>query len=344
MTSVTAMLHELPEFRPHRLLRGGHAQTIAGAYLPARWPHCDAARRQVDLPDGDAIVLHERRPAGWSLCQPAALLIHGLGGSHQSGYMPRIAAKLAARGVRSYCMDLRGCGAGLHLAKRPCHAGCSDDARQALDFIMQECPESPVSVIGFSMGGNIALKMLGEMKEAVPANLRTAVAVCPPIDLKTSSRNLEKQSNWQYEYSFVRSLCRHLDQRRRAMPDVHHFVLQPRPRRLYDFDDRFTAPLSGFDGADHYYESCSSLPLLGDIRVPTLLLTAADDPIIPVGMFDVAARAPWVTLHITEYGGHLGFIGARSDDPDRRWMDWRILDWVEFSGTAAIGGAAAANR
>ena len=120
----------LPPFRQHLLFRGGHAQTLAGAYLPGRRYRYRAEQREVTLPDGDRIVLHDDCPAGWQSGQRAALLIHGLAGSHQSGYMQRIAHKLQARGVRAFRMDLRGCGAGAGLARLPYHSGRSEDARR----------------------------------------------------------------------------------------------------------------------------------------------------------------------------------------------------------------------
>ncbi len=322
------MAPDIPNFRPHPLLRSGHAQTVAGVYLPELSRPYRAKLRMVHLEDGDRLLLHDDCPTDWPVAGRAALLLHGLGGSHESGYMVRVAAKLNQCGVRTFRKDLRGFGAGYRTARHHCHAGRTDDAAACLDFVGHLCPESPVTIIGFSMGGNIVLKLLGELGDSAPKSLNSAVAVCPPIDLTHCARHLRTGMNRVYDWSFVRTLHGLLHRRRRTVPGLVDRQLRPLPKRLRDFDDRYTAPLVGYSGAKEYYLECSSAPLLPQIRVPTLIIAAADDPVIPVAMFERYALSPSVTLHITNHGGHLGFIGVRGVDADRRWLDWRVVDWV----------------
>jgi predicted alpha/beta-fold hydrolase len=237
-------------------------------------------------------------------------------------------AKQNERGYRVFRMDLRGCGAGFAHARHPIHAGRSDDALAAIRFVMSLCPHSPIHVVGFSMGANIILKMAGELAAQAPPELASVMAVCPPIDLTECSRNIQLGRNLIYDRSFVTGLLRHLERRKRLVPDALVRPLHPRPRRLLDFDSQFTAPLAGFADAYDYYARASSGPLLKHIAVPTLIVTSASDPIIPVSSFERAAYSPTTELVVAPCGGHLGFVAQRGIDSDRRWLDWRIIQWI----------------
>jgi uncharacterized protein len=314
-----------PPFRPHPFVRGGHAQTIVGCYLPVGVRLNGSRQRRVPLADGDSVVLHDDGPVE---ARSAALLVHGLGGCGLSGYMLRCSAKLRQRGVRVFRMDLRGCGAGIGLARHPLHAGRSEDAAAALAYASQECPGLPIHVVGFSMGANIVLKLVGELGDRAPAWLASVMAVSPPIDLVGCSQAIVRSLGGHYDRRFVQSLLRHVRQRTRLLPDALVRPLDPRPQTIREFDRRFTAPLSGFADVDDYYTRASSGPLLSKIAVPTLIVAAASDPIVPVAPFKRASYSPTTQLAITPCGGHLGYVGARGDDPDCRWLDWRVVEWV----------------
>ena len=334
-SSVTATSgsESFREFRPHPLLRGGHAQTLAGAYLPWSTVASTSVQHQIALPDGDKLVLHDDCPPTWELGQRVVLLMHGLAGSHQSGYMVRISRRLFERGIRSFRLDLRGSGAGAHLARRPYHAGCSDDLLHAIQAMGRLCPGSSISPIGFSLSGNILLKFLGESPGRVPPCIDRAMAVNPPIDLRGCVQELDRFSNRAYNRHFVNLLHRTLEIRRQTVPGAIIPADYRRPRRLYDFDDRYTAPVSGFRNADEYYSQCSAAQFLPAIAVPTLILTARDDPLVPAASFERSRRSDSVELLLTNSGGHLGFIARSGVDPDHRWMDWRVLDWLSTSLT-----------
>jgi len=324
----------IPPFRPHPLLRGPHRQTIAATYMPVRLHPMGTKTHEVLLNDGDRIVVHDDCPVTWNAGDRAALLMHGLGGCHASPYMLRIAAKLKSRGVRAFRMDLRGCGAGFDKARGHYHAGKTEDLLALLQYLQDLCPATPLSLLGFSMSGNIVLKLLGEMEDGVPEQIDSAVAVAPPIDLLECAYHLRKGPNRFIDQTFMRRLHMALQKRRRAVADLHDRRLRPLPARLFQFDDQYTAPLIGYSGAKEYYTRCSSAPLLTRVQVPTLLLTSADDPVIPVQMFERYRLSPAIRLHITSHGGHVGFISAGGQDPDRRWLDWRIIDWIEHHGQA----------
>jgi uncharacterized protein len=319
---------QIPPFEPHPLFRNRHAQTLAGTYLPGRRYRYRAVRHRVVLPDADVVVLHDDSPVEWPTGGRVALLLHGLAGCHSSAYMERVAGKLNGAGVRTLRMDLRGCGAGEGLAARPYHAGRSDDAIAALEFVQTLCPHAPVTLVGFSLSGNIVLKLLGEAPDAVPSNVVKAAAICPAIDLGHCVRSLIGPFQRSYDRYFVRVLCAQIRTNSRLRTDLPPLVATRPIASIFDFDDLYTGPVCGFGSAENYYTASSAKRHIERIRVPTLVLAAADDPLVPITCFDGIRVPPNVMLHVTKHGGHLGYVAKRGIDRDRRWMDWRIVDWV----------------
>ncbi|MCG3181242.1 MAG: hypothetical protein BIFFINMI_03617 [Phycisphaerae bacterium] len=321
--------HPLPEFRPHPLLPGGQLQTLAAALLPGPLPSESADRFTVALDDGDGLMLHDIRPLGWRTGDRAAVLIHGLGGSAASPYMRRIAGKLAACGVRAFRMEMRGCGAGAGLARLPYHSGRSGDAAAALHAVAHRCPGSPITLIGFSLGGNVALKLAGECGGSPPAGLDSAVAVSPPIDLAACSRAIARSVNRLYDLNFARWLRRQVrDQAKLVGPTpADTFVRRHRPATLFEFDSHVIAPICGFADADDYYARSSAARVLASARVEVRMLADRRDPMVPSRIFGGVER-PGVSLTLTRGGGHLGWITTAARVPDRRWMDAWVVRQV----------------
>jgi predicted alpha/beta-fold hydrolase len=317
-----------PAFRAHPFVPGGHLQTILGCYFFHQHVEYAATKHRLTLSDGDQLVVHDDRPTKWQPNDPVALLVHGLGGSHQSGYMQRCASKLNAHGVRVFRMDLRGCGAGMGLAKQLCHAGRSEDVGAVLADINQRCVHSPTTVIGFSMGANMVLKLAGEWEGNHPENVVGVMAVAPPVDLGLTCNNVQKVLRGFYDRSFVQGLRRYIAQRQLSNPEVATPPFPASIRRIREFDAQVTAPLSGFRDADDYYARASSGPFLSRISIPTLIVAAQDDPIVPIATVQDASVSSAVRLIVANSGGHLGYIAAKSTDPDCRWLDWRVVDWV----------------
>lgn len=326
----------------HPLVRGGHAQTLAGVYLPGKLSAYQATPHRVVLPDDDVLVIHEDSPApsdptlrtSWG-----AVLLHGLCGSHLSPYIVRIASKLNAIGVRTYRVDLRGCGAGVGLAQKPYHAGRSEDLRAIVQFIAQQRPEMRLCLVGFSLGGNIVLKCLGEAEtQGLASVVGAGMAVNPPIDLERCVTSLTSPLQRQYDRYFVKLL---MDQIRQMPGGLPHEIAEKRPRGLFEFDDRYTAPVSGFGTAHNYYAQSSSKPLLGEIRHPTLLMTANDDPLVNCQVYDDVQASQSVQVLRVSGGGHLGYLATRhssgeSLQRDRRWMDWQVVEWVRHVRSHAV--------
>ena len=319
---------QIPEFRAHRLFIGGHLQTVAVALLPLGKFAYQAKQHRISLADGDQLVLHDDSPASWQNGGPIVLLLHGLGGDHRSCYVVRTAHKLNALGVRTFSMDLRGCGAGFALARYTTHAGRSEDVASALACIRKMCPGSPIIVVGYSMSGNLVLKMAGEFGGEIPGPLDSVIAVSPPVDLEACSQKFQTGINRFYDQYYLYRCMQVIARKSREVCARTFRVQSRRPRTLREFDDIYTAPLAGFEDSAEYYAHASTISLVPQIQVPTLIISADDDPIIPIHTITDLARPANVLLHITRSGGHLGFYARSGPDPDRHWLDWRILDWV----------------
>lgn len=314
-------------FLPHPLLAGGHRQTLAGSYLPSKHRVAGDRRHRVALADGDELVLHDDSPPDWRAGEPVAMLVHGLCGCHQSKYVVRLAGKLYERGVRAFRLDLRGCGAGEGLARTPTHCGRYTDLEAPIARIAEVAPDSPLTVIGFSLGAALTLGLAAN--HSTPPNWKNAVAICPPVDLFAVEQMLLRPIHCRYDFFFAQRLWKHVVHRARTVPGAPPVDRLTPPRRLREFDNRYTAPLAGYRDADEYYEQASVAPRLKDIQLPTLILAAANDPIVPLEPLKHATLGPRTGLLATDCGGHLGFVARRGVDPDRFWMDWRVLEWIE---------------
>lgn len=316
------------DFQPHPYLRGGHAQTLAGVYLP--WPYEAYCAQQHSMPldDGDTLVLHEDRPAELAAGAPSVLLVHGLGGCHRSAYMRRISQKLRDRGAWVWRLDLRGCGAGEQLARSGTHCGRWGDVRQAVEFVSRAIGDHPLHLVGFSLGGSHSLHVAADQGNTRIGNLASLLAVSPPVDLRAVEVRLNQPTGRPYDRHFLKTMWREFCQRAKRFHDAPWVELARAPRRLREFDDQVTAPLAGYRDAEDYYTRTSVGPRLSEIRIPTRVITAADDPIVPAEPLVCFARATRVEVQVTKNGGHLGFVGRRGQDPDRRWIDWRVIDWV----------------
>jgi predicted alpha/beta-fold hydrolase len=282
--------------------------------------------RHVVLPDGDRLVLHDSRPARWRPGDRIVLLVHGLGGSHRSSHVQRLAWQLQARGLRAVRLDLRGAGRGASLARKTYHGGCSEDVRAAAAAIHGWSLTSPLILIGMSLGGNIVLKLAGEAAAHPVPGLERVAAVSPPVDLEGSATRLALRHNRVYEQFFVRNLLQQLRRQQRYFPEVPR-VCFPRRLTMRLFDDLYTAPRGGFADALDYYRRSGALPLLSRIAVPTLILTARDDPFVTFEPVEAVAAAAHVTIHVTDHGGHLGFLGCDGAG-GVRWAERRVTEWV----------------
>lgn len=320
-------------FKPFWVISGGSVQSVAGVFWPQiKVPTGETQRSLVSIGEDGHLSVIENRPLNWSDGQRVVLLVHGLTGSENSTHPVRLADAFVRRGVLAVRMNMRGCGPGEGLSRGIYHSGRSEDTRAVLEWVAKKYPGSPITQIGISLGGNATLKMAGEFGRDIPSYLESVVAVSAPVDLTACSRRISQVKNRLFDFYFSRHLLRHV-QRQNAMnpdkmPSVTPELLTGRIS-LAKFDDLYVAPASGFRSGQHYYDSCSSLPLIDSIGCRTLLLTSEDDPIIPVDGYLGFARHPKMNVIITKGGGHAAFI-SQQRDPDfgRFWMDRLIVDWV----------------
>ena len=317
------------QFRPHPLLPNGHLQTVAGLFLPRRGAPYRAAQHQVPLDDGDRLVLHVDLPSSWTDASPSVLLIHGLTGSHRSSYMCRMAERLQASGYGVFRLDLRGCGAGEGVARYCTHCGRWAEAAAALEYIAWKYPKSPVSLVGYSIGGAMALNLLAQVGSDRVGNLQKSLAICPPIDLFDIQRWFDTPRGRPYDRFFAKDQWKQALRRWERFPELLASPMPSRPRKLTQVDEIVTAPLGGFGSVEEFYNAASPGPKLDAIEQPVTIIASEDDPIIPIGPLHRYPKSGAVEVHVTRSGGHLGFIGRRSDDPDCRWLDWRIFEWLD---------------
>ena len=315
-------------FRAALWLPGPHAQTIAGRLLRRRVaPPFERVR--LDTPDGDFIDLDfPPAPARADRGTPLVVLLHGLEGSARRGYAINVYRALAELGVRSVGLNFRSCSGEPNRTARFYHSGDTADIRFAVQTLRHRFPDAPLGAIGFSLGGNAMLKFLAE--EGTDAALRAAVAVSVPYDLGAGADALAGTRMGRfYTGVFLKSLIAKAEAKAALLDGACDLDRIRRARSFREFDDAATAPLHGFAGVDDYYGRSSSLRHLHGIRVPTLLLHAADDPFLPESAFphDAVAANRWLTAIVTRRGGHVGFIGGWPWRPDF-WAERTAARWI----------------
>ncbi len=331
-------------YRPYPLLRSGHLQTLmVGVSCGVRPVHC-ARPIEVDLEDGERLVVHEELlPNGvanelrveLSDETPLVILLHGLGGDHTSPYLQRIAYAVRQAGCRVWRVDMRGSGHGLKLAWRPAHAGCSHDLASVVNTAHQIYPQAPLRIAGFSLSGNIVLKMLAEaalgiLQPAIDlAAIERAIDIAPPVDLHDCANNMDRPSRSIYTHYYLKMLDKQVEVRRQQWPQWEKVAREPRVRTIRQFDARYTAPLAGFTDTDHYYSTSSSLGLLSHITTPTTILIDRHDPIVTATSFDKARlNSASTKLITTARGGHMGYFGLDSRGRLFRWLEHFVTEHV----------------
>lgn len=261
---------------------------------------------------------------------PTAILVHGLEGCSESRYMRGIAAKAYRIGFNIIRMNQRTCGGTEHLAPTLYNSGLSGDYRAIVHELVHDDGLDRIWLIGYSMGGNLVLKATGELAQTEPA-LAGVAAVCPNIDPTICARALEEPRNWIYHRHFVTRLKSRLRRKAALFPGKWDLSTLDRITTISEFDDRYTARDGGYqDGAD-YYDRAGARHVLSAISVPTLIITAQDDPFIPYSMFVKPAiqRHPQIALLAPRYGGHCGFFHRSTNGEDPYWAENRIVDFLQ---------------
>ena len=309
-----------------RLLRSGHLQTIVGSFAMGSGEALPSTYHEIALNDGDNLAVLCSVPQVWRGADPSVLLVHGLGGSADSTYVKRVALQLWKLGIRVVRMNLRGAGAGFGLAKGIYHAGRTEDLRAVCEWMSQEAKNSPIGLLGFSLGANLVLKLAAEARDEPLNGLDSVVAANPPIDLSACCRWLQRPENRIYDRNFVKLLKVQIERLHRRFPELGEPNLDD-IRTLYDFDDRYTAKRNRFASAEDYYAASSAQSMVPRIEVDGLVVHSNNDPFIPVEPFLNTTFPESVHLEIVPGGGHLGYLSAKSWNGSRRWLDQRVTDW-----------------
>ncbi|MHB8763737.1 MAG: YheT family hydrolase [Deferrisomatales bacterium] len=314
-------------YRPPPLLAGGHLQTVVPA-LCRRVPGVSYRRERVDTPDGDFLDLDWSRVGGHRL----AVITHGLEGSTGAAYVRGAVRALNRRGWDALAWNLRGCSGELNRRPYAYHSGDTADLGLVVDLALARGQWETLGLLGFSVGGNMTLKYLGERGDAAPPALRAAVAVSVPCDLAASARQLARPENALYLARFLRTLKAKARAKSRRHPGAVDVSGLWRVRDFAGFDDRVTAPLHGFASAEDYWARASCRPFVPAIRVPALLVNARNDPFLAPPCFpaEEARASSWFHLEVPAAGGHVGFP-SRGDE---YWSEVRAADFLEAAGTA----------
>ena len=308
------------------LFRNPHLLTIAGNYWrrPRDLDRFPESARLYETEPGVQVLVHSQYPQADPIAQ--VFLVHGLEGSSDAGYARSLAHAALEAGYAVHRFNMRSCGGTEHLSGRVLyHSGQTSDL---LAVIRQLHGHVPAIVIGFSLGGNVVLKLAGELGESAGALLAGVAAVSTPIDLAVCARRLSAPSNIVYSRRFLSRLKQRVLRKESLTPGLFRLEDLKRVRTIYDFDDLFTARVFGFGTADNYYATQSSNQYLEHIRIPALLVQAKDDPLIPFEVYRHPAfsKNRNLSLLAVEHGGHLGFVARNRP---RLWLDGVLLEWME---------------
>ncbi len=323
-------------YQPPRWLANGHGMTVFAWASPRRFPRLPEPEvRQFEVAP-DTRVMAKCHWQDGRASRPTLLVLHGLEGSAESQYVRGIAEKAFAVGFNVVRLNQRDCGGTDHLSVASYHSGLTADPAAVIRELIDRDHLERIGVAGYSLGGNLALKLAGEFGDTPPPEVKAVATVSPTLDLEVCITAIERPSNWFYQRDFLVSLKQRV--RRKAAMYPWHFstAYLPGVRTIREFDERYTSRLYGFGNAANYYYEASSLRVVRRIRVPTLIITAEDDPFVPVSQFDdpaVTGNAN-IRLVVTPHGGHCGFFARRTNGAgDRYWAERAVVEFIgEFIG------------
>jgi predicted alpha/beta-fold hydrolase len=318
----------MKEFIPSRWLRNSHAMTIAAAFWRRKYSRLPASTSRLFQVEPGTQVRAECHWQDNPRQHATIVLLHGLEGSSESGYMLGIAEKAWVSGFNVLRLNQRNCGVTERLTRTLYHSGLSGDIRSVIFELIARDQLPEIFAVGFSMGGNLVLKMAGELADSGPAQIRGFAAVAPALNLAACADALGEPRNFVYQGHFVRGLKRRMRLKAGLFPDIFPVDGMRKIRSVREFDEFITARFCGFAGADDYYQRSSALQLMAQIRKPCMILTSQDDPFVPISSFSNAAirENPCIDLIITKHGGHCAFISNERGDA-RFWAENRVVEF-----------------
>ncbi len=310
------------DFRPAWWLPNPHLQTLWPTFFKLR-PDIVLNTDRLELIDGDFIDISSTNNIEE---KPIVLILHGLEGTLESHYAKPLIKLLDENGYGVCFMHFRGCSGEINRLERSYHSGDSSDLQTVIEHIKEKYQQFPFAVIGFSLGGNVLLKWLGEQKQA--ANTTTAIAVSVPFKLRDAADRLEKSFSRVYQKHLISS-CQNKYKEKNSKISLGLVENIEQVNTFFEFDDKITAPLHGFENADDYYTKSSSHQFLSTIKKPTLIIHAVDDPFMwestPPKAHEISES---VSFELSKSGGHVGFISGKYPWAATYWADQRILNWL----------------
>jgi predicted alpha/beta-fold hydrolase len=314
-------------FKP--FIKNYHIQTLAGSFLNLQSPP-KSLTHYVELLDNDKLALEITTPKRWNIGDKTVVLIHGLCGSDRSSYLVRMAKKLKSKNIRSVRVNLRGCGSGKGLAKKIYHCGQSNDILSVLRVLKEDNPISPIILVGFSLGGNIVLKLAGELGNYANKYISQVISINAPIDLHESIKLLSAPRNRFYEKYFLNLMKKDFYYRQKIFQDIASINF-PQDMRFIDFDELYTAPVFGFNSAIDYYKKCSAKNFIQHIKIKCIILFSKDDPLIYKNAFEDLKTNNNTRIFFTDNGGHMGYI-SKPTLKGIHWLDNQLLSWIQQKG------------
>lgn len=313
-------------FKPCWWGKNPHIQTLLPTFVRKNKPVSYISER-IETPDGDFLDLAWSKDYSASHLEPIVVLFHGLEGSVNSPYIKGMFQQFTRMGWIGVLMHFRGCSGQPNRLQRRYHSGETSDANFIIQNIKERFPKTPIFAIGYSLGGNMLLKYLGESEKN--SNLDAAVAVSVPFLLSRCSDRLNRGFSRIYQRHLVTELIKGTRQKMQKIDYSGIISIKENQleslRTFREFDDAVTAPIHGFKGAEDYYTTCSSKQFLNSIKTPTLILQAKDDPFISKDALPMANElSADITLELSDYGGHVGFISGGSLTQPEFWLEKRI--------------------
>lgn len=319
------------DFVPHRVFQRGDTQTLAAYLWPLRPSDRTGDEERLFQVEPDSQIVARCRWQTDRTEQPTLVMWHGMEGSAASAYMVSTADKAFRAGFNIVRVNVRNCGGTEHLSPTLYHGGLTHDARRVIEELIETDHLPRLFIAGFSLGGNMILKLAGEYGDNPPAEVLGVCAISPSVDLRASTLHMAQRRNWIYHQDFLRRLKNRIRRKKKLFPDLYDTFGLANIRSIEEFDDRFVAPAFGFADARDYYARASSLPWLRHIRIPTLIIHAKDDPFIPFAPLrdpSIAAN-PYVLLIAPERGGHVAFLSDNAGE-DRFWAENRLVEFCKM--------------
>ena len=318
------------KFQPAFGLKNKHFQTLYSTFFK-KLPNLKFNIQRLELSDGDFVDCYWYKTKNENENTPIVILFHGLAGSYKSPYIQGTMQRLSQAGYNSVLMHFRGCSGEPNRLPSSYHSGQTDDAKEFIRFLKQNFPHAELFAVGYSIGGNMLLKLLGEMKENTP--FKKAISISAPLQLDICADKMNKGFSRFYQNHLLKSLKKSLEEKysQHDMKSLINIEKQDikNLNSFWDFDDTYTAPIHGFKTAKNYYKKCSSKQFLKNIKTPTLIIHSEDDPFMTTEILPTQNElSNNIQLELYKYGGHVGFIAGNLFNPTY-WLEGRIVTYFK---------------